>query len=204
MQYFYYVHTTSFLNPKKLKRSLDVNSTEIYKDASIAPYKIPLTFETLEKAKTEMALIDSISPAILPPDLSTETFSSFPNARGYDWNRDNFGPVTMPKKGNAVKLNVKNLPIYKRIIEAYEGNELVVKGDKIFINGELAAEYTFKMDYYFMMGDNRHNSLDSRFWGFVPEDHIVGKASFIWLSIDPELGLFEGKIRWRRIFNWIE
>jgi signal peptidase I len=99
---------------------------------------------------------------------------------------------------------MKTLPIYVRIIGVYEGNKLEVKDDKIFINGEESTEYTFKMDYYFMMGDNRHNSADSRFWGFVPEDHIVGKASFIWFSADPELGLTDGKIRWSRIFSWIE
>ncbi|MCB0483400.1 MAG: signal peptidase I, partial [Flavobacteriales bacterium] len=95
------------------------------------------------------------------------------------------------------------LPKYRRVITAYEGNSLEIRNDKIFINDKETIEYTFKMNYYFMMGDNRHNSLDSRFWGFVPENHVVGKASFIWLSLDEDLGWSDGKLRWKRIFNSI-
>jgi len=94
-----------------------------------------------------------------------------------------------------------NLPFYERIIKVYEGHDLKVTDGKILIDGAEAASYTFEMNYYFMMGDNRHNSADSRYWGFVPEDHIVGKAAFVWLSIDPELGLFDGKIRFSRMFS---
>ena len=127
----------------------------------------------------------------------------FPFSRDYNWNRDNFGPLVMPKKGVTVSLTKKNLPLYDRVISAYEGNKLDVKDEGIYINGELADSYTFKMDYYWMMGDNRHMSSDARYWGYVPEDHIVGKASFVWLSLDKDKS-FLSKIRWSRIFKGIE
>ena len=126
----------------------------------------------------------------------------FPNTDTTAWTEDNFGPLTIPYKGQLLKLSVENLPVYERIIAIYEQNDLEVKGSKIYINGEETDEYTVKMDYYWMMGDNRHNSQDSRFWGFVPEDHIVGKAVFIWLSLDPNKS-FLSKIRWNRLFSII-
>ena len=122
----------------------------------------------------------------------------FPYHENYPWTQDNFGPLWVPYKGATIKLTVDNLPLYKRIIEKYEGHSLQVKDEKIFIDGKETDSYTFAMDYFFMMGDNRHNSLDSRFWGFVPEDHIVGKALFIIFSKGPD------GIRWNRIFKKIE
>ncbi len=121
----------------------------------------------------------------------------FPHDERYPWNLEFFGPLTVPAKGETVELSSLTLPLYRRIIEAYEQNDLEVRGDQIYINGEAASSYTFKMDYFFMMGDNRHNSADSRFWGFVPDDHIIGKPRIIWLSIDKEYG----KIRWNRMFK---
>ena len=102
-----------------------------------------------------------------------------------------------------MELNERNLPLYSRPISVYEGNKLEVKDGKIFINNEETTSYTFKMNYYWLMGDNRHNSADSRFWGFVPEDHVVGKASFVWLSIDPDLTTSEGKFRWDKMFRGV-
>ena len=128
----------------------------------------------------------------------------FPNHPKFNWTEDNFGPITIPSKGTTVDLTIDNLPIYKRIISVYEGNELAVKDAKIYINGTEATTYTFAMDYYWLMGDNRHNSADSRFWGFVPEDHVVGKALFVWMSLDPELSMSGGKIRWDRFFKFVE
>ncbi len=118
------------------------------------------------------------------------------------WNMDNFGPVWVPKKGATIKLTADNIAIYRRAIATYEGNKLEERDGKFIINGKETDSYTFKMDYYFMMGDNRHNSADSRFWGFVPEDHIVGKAVFIWMSWDANAD-FLHKIRWNRLFRLI-
>ena len=122
------------------------------------------------------------------------------------WTRDNYGPVWIPKKGATVQLSLKNIAIYERPIKVYEGNDLQVKNGQIYINGKLAKSYTFKMDYYWMMGDNRHNSADSRYWGFVPEDHVVGKPIFIWWSSDPDHGVFEisKRVRWNRLFTFVD
>ncbi|MBE0650565.1 MAG: signal peptidase I [Bacteroidales bacterium] len=122
----------------------------------------------------------------------------------YKWNRDNYGPIYIPKKGATIALNLKNLPLYRRVIRVYEHNKLEVKDGQIYINGKPAEDYTFKMDYYWMMGDNRDNSADSRYWGFVPENHIEGKAVFIWMSLDPNKSLLDGKIRWNRIFTLVK
>lgn len=119
------------------------------------------------------------------------------------WTRDNYGPIWIPKKGESIRLTVDNIAVYERPIRVYEGNDLEVKNGQIYINGKLVTGYTFKMDYYWMMGDNRHNSADSRYWGFVPEDHIVGKPIFVWMSIDPDRGLFSG-IRWSRLFKVVD
>ena len=126
------------------------------------------------------------------------SLDAFPHSANYAWTQDNFGPLWVPQRGATVELTTDNLPLYERIIDQYEGHDLRVEGNKIYIDGVESSTYTFAMDYYFMMGDNRHNSADSRFWGFVPEDHIVGKALFIAFS--------KGKdgIRWNRIFNTIK
>jgi len=128
----------------------------------------------------------------------------FPHNPAYPWNLDNFGPLYIPKKGDTLKLDSTNIVLYNRLIDAYELNDLEVINGKIFINGKETSEYVVKMDYYWMMGDNRHNSADSRVWGFVPDDHIVGKAVFVWLSLDPDKGLFDGKIRWNKMFRLVK
>lgn len=125
-------------------------------------------------------------------------FSAFPNDVRYKWTNDNFGPLWIPKEGVKIDLNLDNLPLYRRIIEVYEHNALSVKGNDIYINDQKATSYTFKQDYYWLMGDNRQNSADSRYWGFVPEDHVVGKGVLVWFSSDPE-----GGVRWNRIFKLI-
>ncbi len=120
-----------------------------------------------------------------------------------DWTTANYGPIWIPKRGETIRLTLELLPIYERCIRVYEGNRLEVRGGRILLNGQPTDRYTFKLDYYWMMGDNRDNSADSRFWGFVPEDHIVGKPLFVWLSLDPDYSLLNGKIRWERCFKWV-
>lgn len=172
------------------------------------------TNTTASSAKTLKGYsnIKSVTPEITPagsPDANYSVFpAKFPNYKitpnfpNFVWNPDNFGPIIVPKKGWTVKLDSLTFPVYGRAIEIYEGNKVEVVGKDIMINGKKADSYTFKLNYYFMMGDNRHNSEDSRFWGFVPEDHIVGKALFIWMSIDDQAS-FLSKIRWSRLFNII-
>ena len=128
---------------------------------------------------------------------NTDVFPQWDEPR---WSQDNYGPIWIPKRGATVALTPENLPLYERIITAYEGHTLEQRDGVILIDGAPADSYTFGMDYYWMMGDNRHNSADSRFWGFVPEDHIVGKASFVWLSLDADKS-FPSNIRWERLFS---
>jgi signal peptidase I len=162
---------------------------------------MPLVKDNLEKVKhfSNVVGVETIfdRPGHRPGDFD---FYVFPHDSRYPWNQDFFGPLYIPKKGTTIKISKDNISLYKRIIGAYEGNKLVIKDSVILINGKPATEYTFKMNYYFMMGDNRHNSLDSRFWGFVPEDHIIGKPIFIWLSLD-ENKSFPANIRWSRMFT---
>ena len=160
---------------------------------------IPLTKKAYLALKADKNLVESISinADAIYGDL-------YPLNAYTGWTRDNYGPVWIPKKGKSIQLNLKNLPIYERCIKVYEGNDLKVDSQgNIFINGKLAKSYTFKLDYYWMMGDNRHNSADSRYWGFVPEDHIVGKPIFIWWSHSPDHPGFSG-IRWNRLFNFVD
>ncbi|MET3127426.1 signal peptidase I [Arcicella rosea] len=132
-------------------------------------------------------------------DGATPMFGS-----SYVWNRDNYGPLLIPNKGLTIKLDSGNVDKYKYIIKYYEGNQnVVIDGHRIMVDGKAITSYTFKQDYYFMMGDNRHHSADSRYWGFVPADHVVGKAVFIWMSLDPNKN-FLSKIRWNRIFRFVD
>ena len=138
-------------------------------------------------------------------DSTAITGEVYPLNAATGWTRDNYGPIWIPKKGESIELTLENLPVYERPIRVYEGNDLQVTDDgQILINGKPATSYTFKRDYYWMMGDNRHNSADSRYWGFVPEDHIVGKPIMIWLSTDKDRGWFQGHIRWNRLFRWVD
>ncbi|NNK40327.1 MAG: signal peptidase I [Winogradskyella sp.] len=128
----------------------------------------------------------------------------FPHDPRYNWNIDFFGPLYVPKSNTTIQLNVENLPLYKRLIAEYEGHKIVARGNQVFIDDEVVSEYTFKNDYYWMMGDNRHNSIDSRYWGFVPHNHVIGKPVFIWMSIDGiNDGIKNWKFRWDRIFTTV-
>jgi signal peptidase I len=158
-------------------------------------YRVILTASQLEKVKSFPFVVSSM----VTPELNTSGYgNTFPyDTAHYKWSEDNFGPIWIPRKGDAIELNEQNIAVYQRAIQVYENNQLEIKDGKIFINGNPAHSYTFKMNYYWMMGDNRHNSQDSRFWGFVPEDHIVGKASLIWFS-------WQKGPRWNRIFRSIK
>ena len=163
-------------------------------DPKFPIYHFPLNEETYNK-------LQKITGVTKIKIEQSNKFDVFPLGGHKSWTRDNYGPIWMPKKGATLALNSYNFPIYERAIRVYENNKLEVKDGVYYLNGKPTKTYTFKMDYYWMMGDNRHNSADSRYWGFVPEDHIVGRPVMVWLSLDKDKGWFSGKIRWNRFFK---
>jgi signal peptidase I len=194
MQLMYSILTTSPFTFAALD-GMGISRAEVSYNPSTGEYVLPLTAANLEKVSAMSNVID-----IQQIEFGAETF---PHDGVTPWTENDFGPLWIPARGATVALTTANLPLYERIIDVYEGHDLRVEGETIYIDGAVATSYTFGMNYFWMMGDNRQNSADSRFWGFVPEDHIVGKASFVWLSLDKEKGLFNGKIRWNRMFRKI-
>ena len=195
VQYSYYVKLKGQM-PTELMDELGISNEDM---ASLNQYGyLPLTQRAAKKLAARKDIVAGIRL-----NTDAQTGDLYPLNAYTGWTRDNYGPVWIPKKGATVKLNMKNIAVYERPIRAYEHNDLKVKDGQIYINGRLAHSYTFKMDYYWMMGDNRHNSADSRYWGFVPEDHIVGKPIFIWWSHNPDHPGFSG-IRWSRLFNFVD
>lgn len=162
-------------------------------------YLLPLTTQQVEQFNALKNVV-SVKKFVMPKGNYDQNI--FPHTPKYQWNVDNFGPLYIPEKDATIDLTIDNLPLYERVIRNYEENDLEVKDSTIFINGEPASEYTFKMNYYWMMGDNRHKSADSRYWGFVPEDHVVGRASIIWMSLDKDDN-FPKNIRFKRIFKTV-
>ncbi len=192
------------INRKTLDK-LGINSGELWFSSDLPGYPaMPLTasmLETVCQIPNVVSVEENVD--VWPPDYPDSYLMIFPFTENYHWTRDNFGPLWIPKKGQTVELSAENLPLYERIITSYEHNELSVSDEgQIFINGEAVDSYTFAQDYYFMMGDNRHNSLDSRYWGFCPEDHIVGKPVLIWFSSDRSKS-FPKNVRWRRLFKFV-
>ena len=169
-----------------------INSNYTYKfmgisDASLEKLKKDTNVEWIKK--------DTLPKGVKDPSV-------FPQKPSYNWNNDFFGPVYIPKKGTTIEINKDNIPIYERLIKIYENNDLYMLDSDVYINGIKTNQYTFKQDYYWLMGDNRSNSQDSRSWGFVPFDHVVGKPVFKWLSIDYNGKGFD-KIRWDRMFTTV-
>lgn len=182
------------INPKAFER-MDISKSDQAMISGSA-YLLPLTKENADAIRKFTNVTEVTQVLARKGEYAPHIF---PYSPVYAWNEDNFGPLWIPKKGMTVKIDTSNLCIYERIIDVYEGNDLKVDGSVININGKPADSYTFRMDYYWMMGDNRHNSADSRYWGFVPEDHVVGKPKFIWLSVNKE-GRGLKKIRLGRMF----
>jgi signal peptidase I len=198
-QVTYYVVTNgTTINPKAFERLNIYKSDQQMISSSV--YQLPLTKQNAQTI-SKFTNVKNVSTIFDTPGNFVPWI--FPYKPDLKWNEDNFGPLWIPVKGATVKLDISNLCFYDRIIDVYEDNDLKVEGNTIYINGKVADSYTFRMNYYWMMGDNRHNSADSRYWGFVPEDHIVGKPKFIWLSIDKESKGLK-KIRFKRMFMAIK
>jgi len=183
-------------NLKKTFDKLDITEEKAYQEGNV--FQIDLNEKNKAKLK-ESPLVTNLAESIDP--AGQFDYDIFPNVASYAWNKDNYGPLTIPKKDVTITLDTHNIHLYKRIIDVYENNELKINGSQILINGKTANSYTFQQDYFFMMGDNRHNSADSRFWGFVPNDHVVGKAVFIWMSQSSNRSF--PNIRFERIFTFI-
>ncbi len=201
MQLNYYVETDGTMFSEEQFRLLNVSKEDrifIGGSQNNSCYRIPLT----EKALATVKKFPFVKRVFVEQDDSSSGLM-YPVGYQTGWTRDNYGPIWIPKRGATIELNEWNLALYYRCIRNYENNDLVVKDGQAYIDGKPVNEYTFKYDYYWMMGDNRHNSADSRSWGFVPEDHIIGKPIMIWLSLDKDRNLFDGKIRWERLFRWV-
>jgi len=190
VQYTYYVKLKQAI-PEELMEELGISMEDLTSLNTLG--YMPLTKRAVTTLQARKDIVESIT-------LNTETndLEIYPLNGNKHWTRDNYGPIWIPKKGESIELTLDNIAIYERPIKVYEANDLEIRDGKIFINGQEAKSYTFKMDYYWMQGDNRHNSADSRYWGFVPEDHIVGKPIFIWWSSDPDRRGING-VRWSRL-----
>lgn len=211
MESEYFVATTTTVNEDKIFKENGVTEparryVETFNDTipenDQSGYIIYTTEAITEKLKS-YDFVKSVQMVNMP--AGNRDYGVYP-ASQTTWNKDNYGPVVLPKEGATIEINKDNIALYGEVIQFYEGNKNVeIEGDSsIKIDGQSITSYTFQQDYYFMMGDNRHNSADSRYWGFVPKDHIVGKAVFVWMSIDPNPSSFFNKIRWSRVFRTVQ
>lgn len=208
-----YINNVKLENPVKIEFRYNIVTNQeikerVFKNYDITDYERTnygyIAHTTPETAKEfeKLPFVESVELLKMNSDQTNPRV--YPkNGQLFKWNEDFYGAIWIPAKGATIDLNKNTIALYRNVIENYEHNDEVrVENGKVFVNGEEITKYTFKQDYYFMMGDNRHNSEDSRFWGFVPEDHVVGKAFFIWLSLDKNESIFS-KIRWNRFFNLI-
>ena len=208
VQYNYFVQTDGSLLSESVIEKIGISKEDNNKvshpqllqalglEADMPTYHFPLTEEKYNNLKK----VRGVKHIIVEPSWVYDS-PVFPLDGGKTWTRDNYGPIYIPKRGATMKLTLEDLPVYERIISVYEHNKLEVRDSVIYINDQVATDYTFKMDYFWMMGDNRHKSADSRYWGFVPEDHVVGRPVFVWLSLNKDKSWFGGKIRWNRFFK---
>lgn len=200
MQFRYFIETNKVIPERVFDQNKIWEYSPATKPDGTKGY-IAMTTPEVAKRLESFDFIKDAVPLIMEKDNTEPRI--FPDARYFPWNADNFGPLKIPGRGVTISIDEYSLAKYGSTIKNYENaGDVVIDIDKLIINGEEVSEYTFQKDYYFMMGDNRHNSEDSRYWGFVPEDNIVGEASFIWMSMD-ENGSFFSKIRWSRLFNII-
>ena len=210
VQFSYLVTANGVINDRILDRYKIYDARVVAQSGRSVVYQMHITEETAEELRQLNFIsdvrvgLDNGSAGLGPRTTDMVEYNIFPDPKVFPWNGDFYGPIVIPYEGMTITLDEKMVAMYGSTIEKYDHNENVsIENGKIMIDGKVITEYTFKQDYYFMMGDNRHNSLDSRYWGFVPADHIVGKAFFIWLSIDRNAGFFN-KIRWSRFFQMIE
>lgn len=200
LQFSYFVQPkTNTFNSKYLAERYGITDAPTYLENKRLYYFPAITDDALKQFKNHPN-VGEITP--LKQEKGERNPGTFPHDANYNWNTDFFGPLYIPEAGKTIELNIDVLPLYKRAITEYEGNTLKVRGNQIIINGEVATNYTFKQDYYWMMGDNRHNSLDARAWGLVPFNHVVGKPVLIWMSYDTN-GKGLSKIRWDRLFTTV-
>jgi len=206
LQFSYAFKTKGDLNPNIFKDRYDITDG-IGLDRDLGAYYLPaVSEEALKKLKANSAISEVFRYG---SEKGERGGNIFPHDGDHDWNTDHFGPIYIPQAGATVAINQASIPFYKRIIEVYEGSEMnldhkiTLNGNQVFLNGSPLTEYTFKMDYYWMMGDNRNNSQDARAWGYVPFNHVVGKPVFVWMSWDSNAKGFMNKIRWERLFTTV-
>lgn len=200
-QFKYYVRTEKNRLGDSILNLIDKKQEEI-------SYNPTNSLHTLTLSNNDVKLIESLKEVksiqrYIEPRVSFKSTEVFPHSINYRWTADNFGEIVVPERGKTIDLNIENISIYERIIQVYEKNKFEIIDENIYINNVLSRSYTFRMNYYFVLGDNRHNSADSRYWGFVPENHLVGKATWIWLSKDPDKGFLKA-LRLKRMFKSIK
>ena len=204
MQYDHVVKTRDGINRRTWKERFGIAMSDISQIGVNHQYQVPMSPDVASEVES-LDLVQQIEKQNHPQGTFDERRSIFPNHRDYHWSEDNFGPLYIPKAGESREITSQNWPIFQRIIQVYEDQNARFTDGQLYIDDKPADRYTFRQNYYFMMGDNRHRSADSRFWGFVPEDHVVGKAVFVWMSIDPEgQGGFFSRIRWDRVFSLVD